>query len=143
MVCHEGVVQAYQLATSSPGVKRTMVTRRQRRVSALIKEEISELLQREVSDPRLDFATVTDVETSADLRQVYVYVTFLGDSQKQQESLNVLRKATGFLRRQLGQRVYLRYVPDLTFRLDPSLDQGQRIDAILQELENSPKQDEE
>jgi ribosome-binding factor A len=120
-----------------------MVTRRQRRVSALIREEISELLQREIADPRLDFVTVTDVETSADLRQVHIYVTFFGDSQKQKEGLNVLTKATGFLRRELAQRVYLRYIPDLTFHLDPSVAQGRRIDSILQELENSQTQKEE
>jgi ribosome-binding factor A len=120
-----------------------MATRRQRRVSALLKEEVSKLLQQEIEDPRLVFVIVTDVETSPDLRQVYVYVTFLGNSDRQEESLDVLRKATGFLRRQLGKRVYLRYVPDLTFRLDPSAEQGQRIEETLQELENSRKQHEE
>jgi ribosome-binding factor A len=120
-----------------------MVTRRQRRISALIRQEISELLQREVADPRLGFVTVTDVETSSDLRQVHIYVTFLGDSQKQNESLKALRKATGFLRHELAQRVYLRYVPDLNFHLDPSLEQGQRIDGILQELDRSRKHNEE
>ncbi len=119
-----------------------MVTRRQRRISALIKEAISELLQREVADPRLDFVTVTDVETSGDLRQAHVYVTFLGDSQQQKESLEVLMRAAGFLRHELGQRVYLRYVPDLTFHLDPSVEQGQRIDSILQQLESSREQGE-
>jgi ribosome-binding factor A len=119
-----------------------MVTRRQRRVSALIKEAISELLQREVSDPRLDFVTITDVETSADLRQARVYVTFLGDPQNPKERLEALRKASGFLRHHLGQKVYLRYVPDLTFHLDSSVQEGQRIDRILQELENSQKQSE-
>lgn len=109
----------------------------------MIREEISVLLQREVADPRLDFVTVTDVETSADLHQVHIYVTFLGDAQKQKESLEVLRRATGFLRRQLGQKVHLRYVPDLTFRLDPSVERGQRIERILQELENSREQSEE
>lgn len=120
-----------------------MVTRRQRRVSALIREAISELLQREVADPRLALVTITDVETSADLREAHVYVTFLGDSQKQEDSLEVLRKAASFLRRQLGRRVYLRYVPDLTFHLDPSVEQSQRIDRILEELESSRKQNEE
>lgn len=109
----------------------------------MIKEEISQLLQQEVADPRLDFVTVTDVETSADLGQAYIYVTFLGDSQKQKESLEVLRRATGFFRRQLGQRVHLRYIPNLDFRLDPSVDRGQRIERILQELENSQNQSEE
>jgi ribosome-binding factor A len=122
---------------------RAVVSRRQKRVNALIKQEIGQLLQREVSDPRLDFATVTDVETSADLRQARVYVTFLGDSQRQRESLKALARAAGFLRRQLGQRLYLRHVPSLTFHLDPSLEHGLRIDRILQELEENRDQIEE
>ncbi len=109
----------------------------------MIKQAMGELLQREVADPRLDFVIITDVETSADLRQAHVYVSFLGDSQNQEENLKVLRKAGGFIRRRLGERVYLRYVPDLTFHLDPSVGQGQRIDRILEELEDSQKQSEE
>ncbi len=120
-----------------------MASRRQRRVSALVREAISELLQQEVADPRLSFVTVTDVETSADLRHAHVYVTFLGDPQEQEESLEALRRATGFLRRQLGQRVYLRYVPDLAFHLDSSTEQGERIDSILQRLENPEKQNDQ
>ncbi|TKJ31816.1 MAG: ribosome-binding factor A [Chloroflexi bacterium B3_Chlor] len=120
-----------------------MVTRRQRRVSALIREAISELLQKEISDPRLDFVTVTYVETTSDLRQAHIYVTFLGDSKDLEESLGALRKAAGYLRRQLGQKVYLRYVPELNFHLDRSVEQGLRIDRILQGLENSQKQSEE
>ncbi len=109
----------------------------------MIREAISDLLQREVADPRLDFVSITDVETSADLRQAHVYVSFLGDSQNQEQNLKVLRKAGGFIRRHLGERVYLRYVPDLTFHLDSAMDQGQRIDRILEELEDSQKQSEE
>jgi ribosome-binding factor A len=120
-----------------------MVTRRQRRVSALIMEALGELLQKEVADPRLDFVTITDVETSSDLRQAYIYVTFLGDPEKQQEGLSALKKAAGYLRRQLGQTVYLRYVPELSFRLDRSVEHGLRIDRILQDIDNSGKQGEE
>lgn len=120
-----------------------MVSRRQRRVSALIREELGELLQREVSDPRLDFATITGVDTTADLREAHVYVTFLGDSEKQKESLEALTKAAGFLRRELGRRVHLRHVPTLTFHLDPSVEQGRRIDRLLEELEHSSTQSEE
>lgn len=120
-----------------------MVSRRQRRVNSLIQEAMGELLQREVADPRLDFATVTDVETSADLRHAHIYVSFLGSSQSKEESLEALKKAAGFLRHELGQRVYLRYVPDLDFHLDASLERGQRIERILRDLENSRKQDDE
>ena len=109
----------------------------------MIKEAISEVLQRDVADPRLDFVTITDVETSPDLRQAYIYVSFLGDSANQERALKALRTATGFLRRELGQKVYLRYVPDLTFRMDRSLERGQHIDTILEELQDSQQQGEE
>jgi len=120
-----------------------MPTRRQRRVNALLRQALSELLQQEVADPRLDLVTVTDVETSSDLRQAHIYVTFLTNPQEQQESLEALRKATGYLRRQLGQKVYLRYLPELTFHLDSSIETGLHIDSILDELENSPENVEE
>ena len=119
-----------------------MPTRRQRRVNALLREALSELLQREVADPRLDFVTVTDVETTSDLRKAHVYVAFL-NPQGQDERLQALSGATGYLRRQLGQRVYLRYVPELTFHLDPSVETGLRIDSILQDLESSRDEEEE
>lgn len=109
----------------------------------MIREEIGELLQREVSDPRLDFATITDVQVSADLREAHVYVTFLGKPEQQSENLEVLTKAGGFLRRQLGQRIRLRYIPNLTFHLDASMECGRRIDKVLEELEQSRSQSEE
>jgi ribosome-binding factor A len=113
-----------------------MPTRRQRRVNTLLREALSELLQREVADPRLDFVTVTDVETTSDLRQAHVYVTFLGTSEERQAGLEALDKATGYLRRHLGQKVYLRYVPELTFHLDSSIETGLRIDQLLEELDH-------
>jgi ribosome-binding factor A len=120
-----------------------MPTRRQRRVNALIREALSELLQREVSDPRLSFVTVTDVDTTGDLRQAHVYVSFLGDTQDQNEGLKALTKATSYLRRQLGARVYLRYVPELTFHLDESTQRGLHIDKILDDLESNRKEESE
>lgn len=120
-----------------------MPTRRQRRVNALIREALSELLQREVADPRLDFATITDVETTSDLRTAHAYVTFLGDPDDQQEGLRALQKATGYLRRQLGQKVYLRFLPELVFHLDWSTERSLRIERILQDLESSQDRGEE
>ncbi|MDH4207239.1 MAG: 30S ribosome-binding factor RbfA [Anaerolineae bacterium] len=120
-----------------------MPTRRQRRVNALIREALSELVQREVADPRLDFVTITDVDTTSDLRQAHVYVAFLGNPEEQREGLKALTKATGYLRRQLGQRVYLRYVPELAFHLDDSTEKGLHIDKILDDLENAGKLEDE
>jgi ribosome-binding factor A len=120
-----------------------MPTRRQRRVNALLREALSELLQREVADPRLDFATITDVETTSDLRTAHVYVTFLGDPEGQQEGLRAVQHATTYLRRLLGQKVYLRFIPELLFHLDTSTQRSLRIERILQDLESSQDQGEE
>jgi ribosome-binding factor A len=120
-----------------------MPTRRQRRVNALIREALGELLQREVADPRLDFATVTEVETTSDLRMAHAYVTFLGDPEDQQEGLRALQHATPYLRRLLGQKVYLRFLPELVFHLDSSTERSLRIERILQDLESSEHREEE
>jgi ribosome-binding factor A len=120
-----------------------MPTRRQRRVNALLREALSDLLRREVADPRLEFVTVTDVDTTSDLRQAHVYVTFLGTAEDRQSGMEALTKATGYLRRQLGQRVYLRYLPELTFHLDTSIEKGLHIDQILQSLEHPAEKSEE
>jgi ribosome-binding factor A len=114
-----------------------MPSRRQRRVSDLIQEEISELLQRKVSDPRLSFVTVTAVEVSADLRQAHIYVSTVGDQEARQQMLAGLKHATGFLRRELGARLALRYIPGLTFHLDDSLECSQRIIQLLDQLEGN------
>ena len=120
-----------------------MPTRRQRRVNALLQEALGELLQREVSDPRLDLVTVTDVDTTSDLRTAHVYVTFLSDPQAHEEGLLALGKASGYLRQRLGQRVYLRYVPELVFHLDSSTERGLHIDQILRDLDISEENEEE
>jgi ribosome-binding factor A len=119
---------------------QVMPSRRQRRVSDLIQEEISELLQKKVSDPRLSFVTVTAVEVSADLRQAHIYVSSMGDEEARREMLAGLQHATGFLRHELGARVALRYVPSLTFHLDDSLERSQRIMQLLDQLEGNNRE---
>jgi ribosome-binding factor A len=118
-------------------------TRRQRRVNALIRQALSELLQREVADPRLGFVTVTDVDTTSDLRQAHVYVSFLGTSEEQEEGLKALTKAAGYLRHQLADVVYLKYLPELIIHLDESTERGLRIDRILDDLALPKEQEEE
>ena len=88
----------------------------------------------ELADPRLEFVTVTAVEVSADLRHARVYVSHLGASEDEPEILEALAHATGYLRRELGQRIILRYIPELTFYIDDTLDRARRIDEILESL---------
>lgn len=111
------------------------VTRRQRRISELLKEELSILLLQEARDPRLADVTVTDVEISPDLRHARVYVSLMADEQAKRKALKGLERATGFLKRELAARVALRRIPDLTFHLDESMERGQRIMELLHQIE--------
>lgn len=118
-----------------------MTTRRQRQVAELIHEEISLLIQRRVRDPRLGFVTVTGVEVSPDLRVAYVYVSVLGSDDDVKRSLESLRRAAGFFRRELGASLSLRYLPELNFRPDDTLERGFRIDQLLDSLHDDAPED--
>ena len=98
------------------------------------------MLQKKVGDPRLSFVTVTAVEISADLRQAHIYVSTMGDQEARREMLAGLKHATGFLRHELGARLALRYVPNLTFHLDDSLERSQRILHLLDQLEGDNRE---
>jgi ribosome-binding factor A len=111
-----------------------MATRRQRQLAELLHEEISTLLQRRAQDPRLKQVTVTGVEITKDLKIARVYVSVLGDAEETRSAMAGLEKAAGYLRSQLGASVRLRYVPELSFRLDDSLKQGMHIDQLLDAL---------
>ena len=111
-----------------------MTARRQRQVAELLHKEISLLIQRQARDPRLDSVTITGVDVTPDLQDARVYVSVLGDSHDVQQAMAGLESAAGFLRRQLGDSLSLRVTPTLTFRLDNSLEQGSRIDQLLDTL---------
>jgi len=120
-----------------------VTTRRQRQVAELLHEELSVLIQRRARDPRLGFVTVTGVEMSPDLRVAHVYVSVLGDDDDVKQSLQGLRRAAGFFRRELGSSLSLRYLPELNFRSDDSLARGLRIDQLLDSLQQETPDDDE
>jgi ribosome-binding factor A len=105
------------------------------RVSDLVKAEITDILLRQVRDPRVQNVTITDVKMSDDLRQAKVYFVPMGTGSVNDEVKEGLKRATGFLRRELGKRLQLRYVPDVTFIFDTSFDYGDRIERLLGEIE--------
>jgi len=105
------------------------------RVNQLIKEEVSTLLQRELKDPRLGFVTVTEVETTKDLRTAKVFVSVLGDERQWEASMTALARARGFVRAWLRQHLELRVTPEIEFRADHSLEHAARIQALLKNLE--------
>jgi ribosome-binding factor A len=113
-------------------------SRRQRQVAELLHEEISQLIQFRSRDPRLGFITVTGVDVSPDLRLAHVYVTVLGDDTDTQSALEGLTNASGYFQHQLGQSLSLRYIPKLIFKLDTSLEQGMRIDSLLDSIRENP-----
>jgi ribosome-binding factor A len=120
-----------------------MSTRRQRQVAELLHQEISLLIQRQVRDPRLGFVTVTDAEVTPDLRLAHIYVSVMGGDDEAQQALAGLKSAVGFFRHELGSALSLRFVPELSFRLDKSLEQGLRIDQLLDSLPAEAPADED
>jgi ribosome-binding factor A len=108
------------------------------RVNQLLKEEISVLLQRELKDPRLGFVTVTEVETTRDLRLAKVFVSVLGDETQWAASLAALGHARGFIRNWLRAHLDLRVTPELDFRPDRSMEHAARIQTLLKRLQSMP-----
>ena len=105
------------------------------RMNSLIRQEISELLQRQVKDPRLgSFITVTEVDTSTDLKHAKVFVSQIGNAEEKQKVLNGLASASGFFRRELAKNLKLRYMPELSFHWDDSIEQGDHILQLIDEF---------
>lgn len=105
------------------------------RVNSLIRQEISELLRRQVKDPRLGtFITVTEVRATADLKYAKVFVSCIGSEEEKQEALYALASASGFFRRELALRLKLRRIPELSFRWDDSLERGDYLLQLIDEV---------
>jgi len=107
---------------------------RAERLGEQIREELSELLTREVRDPGIGFVTLTRVRVTEDLLQARVYYTSLGDAAARQRTARALERALPFLRRALGERLRLRRVPELSFTYDESIDHQARVEELLEEI---------
>lgn len=118
-----------------------MASRRQRRVAQQIHRELSQLLLREVRDPRLAEVTITEVRVTPDLLLARIYFSVLGEDGADKEALAALERAKGFLRTQLAERLSLRFVPELEFMLDKSAEYGQRIEELLDQIAAENSQD--
>lgn len=117
---------------------------RPERVGEQIRGAIAEILQRELKDPRIGLATCTRVQVSGDLRVAKVYVSVLGDSEEQEETMRALARASGFTRKLLSQRLDLRVSPEVRFIFDPSVEYGIRLEELIEETKRqSPDSDDE
>jgi ribosome-binding factor A len=110
------------------------MSQRTDRLDSQIRQELMQLLQREMKDPRIGFATVTRVETARDLGSAKVWVSVLGTPDEQQAALKALTDAAPWLRRQLGSRLTVRHVPQLVIRHDDSIEAGDRVLRLLNEI---------
>ena len=107
------------------------------RVGGLIQKLLAELLQKDISDPRLQMATITEVKVTKDLRRARVFFTAGGGKDLSEQTAQGFRSAAGFIKRYLGPRLGLRYMPDLEFFYDESFDHGARIDQLLKSISSS------
>ncbi len=111
------------------------MSQRTDRLDSQIRSELMELLQREMKDPRIGFATVTRVETARDLGSARVWVSILGTDEERDQTMSALTAAAPWLRRRLGERLTLRHIPQLVIRHDDSIAAGDRVLRILREIE--------
>lgn len=113
-----------------------MVFRRAVRVGDLLQREISNIVETELKDPRIGFLTITKVDLSDDLKLAHVYYSVLGTGEEKEKSAEGLRSAKGFIKKLLGERTRLKYLPDILFVFDDSFEKGQQIQSILEKLKD-------
>jgi ribosome-binding factor A len=92
------------------------------------------MIFRDMKDRRIGFVTVTGVQVSPDLRRARVFVSLMGSEEEKKESLATLNRATGWVRHELGQRIRMKFLPEIAFLLDTSQDYGEHIDRLLDEI---------
>jgi len=98
-----------------------------------MKQEIADILMRKIKDPRIGFVTVTDVDLADDLRNAKVFVSIYGDNKD--DTLKGLTSAAPFIRAELGKRMRMRFIPEILFRFDGTVEQGAHIMELLHEIE--------
>ena len=105
--------------------------KRATRVGQQLQQELGRILVDGLNDPRVGFVTVTEVRLSDDLRNAHVYISVYGEDAQRQETMKGIEEAAGFLRREVGRRLKLRFTPRMTFSLDTTLDTAQRLETVI------------
>ncbi|HGJ67313.1 TPA: 30S ribosome-binding factor RbfA [bacterium] len=109
--------------------------RRPGRLSELMQQELSDILRKQVKDPRVaEFCTIMRVDVSDDLRYAKVLVSIMGDESQQKSTMIGLKNATGFIRREIGHRIGLRFTPELSFIIDNSVEYSFKIDKLIRDF---------
>ncbi len=131
---------------SVPSVAKDIMTyKRSDRVGDMIRQVVGEMLLRDLSDPRLSSVTLTGVKVTQDLKQATIFFSAMGERSREEAALHGLQSAAGYIKKELGRELRLRFVPDLLFKVDRSFDYGNRIDRLIQtikeEEEGNPPED--
>jgi ribosome-binding factor A len=116
-----------------------MQYQRKERVGDLIKREIAHIIQSELKDPGIGFVTITGVEVSADLKQAKTFYTVLGNEDSKKRSASALRRASGFIQNEIGRRLRLKYIPEISFKFDKSVEYGAHIEELIQRIHQDEK----
>lgn len=110
------------------------------RISEEVKKEISNIIQNEIKDPRLpNMVSIISCNVTKDLKFAKVYVSVLGSDEEKKNAISALKSAAGFIRRELGHRVQLRYTPEIHFELDTSIEHGIYINKLINETAKDNK----
>jgi ribosome-binding factor A len=122
-----------------------MEGKRSEKVADLIQKEISQMLVKSIKDPRIGFVTITKVSVSEDCRFAKVYFSVVGTLAERERSMKGLDSAKGFVRKELGRRIRLRYTPEILFQFDPSIEYAIHMGELIQTIqkEKEPNGDEE
>jgi len=115
--------------------------KRSEKVAEAIHELVSELLIKGLKDPRIGFVTITGVKITDDLHLATVYFTVIGSDEEKKSTTQGLQSARGFIRKEIGKSLHMRYVPELIFRYDDSVEYGNRIESLLKEIGATERDD--
>ncbi len=112
---------------------------REKRLAEEIKKIVSSIIRNELRDPRVSpMTSIVEVDLTGDLRHVNIYVSILGDNEEKEETMEGLTRASGFIRREIGKRIKARYTPEVTFKLDNSIERGVYMYNVITKV-NEPK----
>jgi len=114
---------------------------RANRVAESIHKEVSSLLLKGLKDPRIGFVTITAVDVTPDLHLARIYFSVMGDEEARKNTQKGLSSSIPYIRRELGRRLRMRYVPDILFQYDSSLEYGNRIESLIREIHSDTTDD--
>ncbi len=116
-----------------------MTKKRVRKLAELLKEEISEILLKEVKDPRIGFVSLTEVKVSGDLKHAKVFVSVYGEDEEKKETMKGLKEATGYIRKLVGDRITTYHTPEILFKYDDSIEHGVYMSKLIEEVRAEDK----